>query len=123
MANENFEGVIAMATADASASRKELGCNYAVEFRENPENFDPRKLMPLGKEGLLSFVTTVSVPIHGRDPASEPESEVELTEAPSVNLGWRNKQNVPFPFELIALLYGVVVGIAIVFGSAIALTL
>ncbi len=120
MANEDFENLIATATTDASASRKELGYNYAVEFRENPESFDPRKLMRLGKEGLLSFVTTVGVPVHGLDPAHEPE--VELTETVSVNLGWRNKQNVPLPFELIALLCGVVGGIAIVFGSAIALT-
>lgn len=122
MANEEFEDVVAAATADASASRKELGCSYAAEFRGNPENFDPRKLLPLGKEGLLSFVTTVSAPVHGPDPAAELKVEVELTKPRSVDLGWRDKQNVPLAFELIALLYGVVAGIAIVFGSSIALT-
>jgi len=123
MANEEFEDVVAAATADASASRKELGCSYAAEFRGNPESFDPCKLMPLGREGLLSFVTTVSVPAHGLDPANEPEVEVELTEPRSVDLGWRDKQNVPLPFEISALLFGAVAGIAIVFGSAIALTI
>lgn len=123
MANEEFEDVVAAATADASASRKELGCSYAVEFRGNPESFDPRKLMPLGKEGLLSFLTTASVPMHGLYPANEPEVEVELTEPRSVDLGWGDKQNVPLPFEISALLFGAVAGIAIVFGSAIALTI
>ena len=123
MANEELEDMVAAATADASASRKELGCSYAVEFRGNPESFDPRKLIPLGKDGLLSFVTTVSVPVLGLDPANEPETVVELTEPSSVDLGWRDKQNVPFPFEISALLFGALAGIGIVFGSAIALTI
>jgi hypothetical protein len=123
MANEEFEDVVAAATADASASRKELGCSYAVEFRENPESFDPRKLIPLGKEGLLTFVATVNVPAHGLGPANEPEAEVELIEPGSVDRGWRDKQNVPLPFEISALLFGAVAGIAIVFGSAIAWTI
>lgn len=123
MANEAFEDVVATATADASASRKELGCNYAAEFREDPEAFDPRKLIPLGKEGLLSFVTTVSLPTRGIDTTNQPEVEVELTEQAAADLGWRDEQNVPLPFEISALLFGAVAGIGIVFGSAIALTI
>ncbi|KAB2760784.1 hypothetical protein E0H22_24855 [Rhodopseudomonas boonkerdii] len=123
MASEAFEEVVATATADAFASRKELGCNYAAEFREDPESFDPRKLIPLGKEGLLSFVTTVSVPTRGIDTTIQPEVEVELTEQTSADLGWRDKQTVPLPFEISALLFGALAGIGIVFGLAIALTI
>ena len=123
MANEDFEDVVATAKAEASVSRKELGCNYAAEFREDPETFDPRKLIPLGKEGLLSFVTTVSVSTRSIDTTNEPEVAVEPTEQTSANLGWRDKQTVPLPFELSALLFGAVAGIGIVFGSAIALTI
>lgn len=121
MANDDFEDVVAAATADASASRKELGCNYATEFRKDPESFDPRKLIPLGKEGLLSFVATVSVPTRAVETTNQPE--VELTEQASADLGWRDKQNVPLPFEISALLLGAIAGIGIVFGSAIALTI
>jgi len=123
MANEAFADVVATATADASASRKELGCNYAAEFREDPESFDPRKLIPLGKEGLLSFVTTVSVPALGLVPAKEAEVQVELTEQTSADLGWRDKQTVPLPFEISALLFGALAGIGVVFGSAFALSI
>jgi hypothetical protein len=120
MANQEFEHAVAAATADASASRKELGCSYAAEFREDPETFNSRKLAMLGREGLVSFVTTVSMPTRGVDPANVPE--VEIAETTSADLGWGDKQNVPLPFELSALLFGAVAGVAIVFGSAIALT-
>jgi hypothetical protein len=123
MANEDFEDVVATAKADACASRKELGCNYAAEFRVDPETFDPRKLIPLGKEGLLSFVTTVSVPTLGVDTTNQPEAEVEPPEQTLADLGWRDKQNVPLPFEISALLLGAIAGIGIVLGSAIALTI
>ena len=123
MASEAFEDVVATATADAFASRKELGCNSAAEFREDPESFDPRKLIPLGKEGLLSFVTTVSVPALGLAPAKEAEVQAELTEQTSADLGWRDQRTVPLPFEISALLFGALAGIGIVFGSAIALTI
>jgi hypothetical protein len=121
MANEELEHLVAAATADASASRKELGCSYAAMFRGNPETFDPRKLVTLGKEGLMSFVTTVSVPTRNVDPDNVPK--VEVTETRSADLGWRDKQNVPLPFEVSALLFGAVAGVAIVFGLAIALTI
>ncbi len=121
MANEEFENAVAVATADASASRKKLGCSYAAEFRAGPDTFDPRKLVPLGKEGLLSFVTTVSVPTRSLEPANAPE--IDTIQTSPADLGWRDKQNVPLPFELVALLFGALAGIGIVFGSAIALTI
>lgn len=123
MASEEFQHVVAAATAEASASRKDLGCSYAVEFRENPDSFDPRKLVRLGKDGLRSFVNTVSVPVLGLGSVKEPQTEVDLTEPISGNLGWHDKHYVPFPFEISALLLGALAGILIVFGSAIALTI
>lgn len=120
MPNQEFEELIAAASADASASRKELGCSYAAEFRQAPETFDPRKLAVLGKEGLLSFITTISVPTRSVESANGPQ--VDVVETQSADLGWRHKQIVPLPFEVSALLLGAVAGAAIVFGSAIALT-
>ena len=65
----------------------------------------------------------MSVPTRGIDTTIQPEVEVELTEQTSADLGWRDKQTVPLPFEISALLFGALAGIGIVFGLAIALTI
>jgi hypothetical protein len=81
MANQDFEEVVAAATAQASVSRKQLGCSYAAEFKQNPDVFDPRKLIALGREGLLSIVTTVSVPTCGLEHRISSEREMPYRRA------------------------------------------
>src|SRR5258708_6626089 len=81
MANQDFEEAVAAATAQASVSRKQLGCSYAAEFKQNPDVFDPRKLIALGREGLLSIVTTVSVPTCGLEHRISSEREMPYRRA------------------------------------------
>jgi hypothetical protein len=118
MANQNFEEVVASAVTQASASRKELGCTYAAEFKQNPDVFDPRKLIALGREGFLSFATTVSVPTRVLEPHNE--ASIEMIASNGAHRDWSNRQRVPLPFELSAFLFGTVAGIGVIFGSALA---
>lgn len=109
---QDFDKVAKSAAAEASATRHELGPVYAAEFLKNPEKFDPRKLMTLGRAGLSTFVATVGVPT------------IELAKAsdePSVNAdaddergGWEEQRIVPMAFEVFGLLLGVGAGVGII---------
>lgn len=117
MANLEFDEVVTATTAEASAARKQLGHSYAVEFKKEPDTFDPRKLIKLGREGLKSFLANVSVPARELDPPTEPR--VEITDLSGTDRNWNSKQTVPLPFEFSAFLLGVVAGIGVIFGSAL----
>jgi len=117
MANQEFNEAVAAATADASSSRKQLGCIYAIEFKRHPDRFDPRRLIALGREGLLSFATTMKVSTRALELPNE--APVETRDPNSANRGWTRKQMVPLPFEISALLLGSIGGIGVIFGSAL----
>lgn len=117
MASQEFEETVAAATADASSSRKQLGRSYAIEFKQNPDRFDPRKLIALGREGVASFATAMKVPT--RDLELPKESPVEARDPHDVDGGWTRKQMVPLPFEVSAFLLGSMGGIGVILGSAI----
>lgn len=119
MPNDNFEQAVAFATAEAAVSRKELGSAYAAEFNQNPDGFEPRKLVILGREGLQSFVTDVSVPTCSMEPLNDAPAEVAGPGGDGVN--WSTAQMVPWPFEIRALLLGSIGGIGLVFGCALLL--
>ncbi len=117
----DFDDALKSATAEASASRKQLGRSYAAEFAQNPDTFDPRKLVPLGREGLSSFVTAVGVPTAHRMPTGP--SQGAVADSDGADRGWSSRRMVPAPFEISALLFGTLAGIGVVFGSALVLTL
>lgn len=116
-----FDEAVESATAAASAGRRQLGRNYAVEFAQNPDTFDPRKLMVLGREGLSSFVAAVGVPTAHHMPASPSPSATAASDGG--DRGWSSRRMVPVPFEISALLFGTLTGVGVVFGSALVLTL
>jgi hypothetical protein len=62
-------------------SRKQLGCTYAAKLKQNPDVLDPRKLIALGREGLLSIVTAVSVPTCGPEHRISSEREMPYRRA------------------------------------------
>ncbi|KQT12886.1 MULTISPECIES: hypothetical protein [Pseudomonadota] len=120
MASQEFDEAVAAATAEASGSRKQLGCNYAIEFRQNPDWFDPRKLIALGREGLSSFAASMKLPTRGLELPNEPP--VEARDPNDVDGGWTGKQMVPLPFEISAFLLGSMGGIGVIFGCALLFT-
>jgi hypothetical protein len=118
MANQEFKEAVAAAKADASDARKELGFSYAAEFKNDPVNFDPRKLVKLGREGLLSFLATVSVPARQPDSPTEPPV-ADIGDISGSDRNWNSKQMVPLPFEISAFMFGVIAGLGVIFGSAL----
>jgi hypothetical protein len=121
MPDQDFHDAVAAAKADASAACHELSISYAVDFKSDPMNFDPRKLIALGKEGMLSFLNNVSVPARQPDPPVGPTViDHEVTSGADRN--WIGKQVVPLPFEFSAVVIGLIAGLSIIVGSAIAIT-
>jgi hypothetical protein len=51
--------LIPSAISEAQTARMHLALNLASEFARSPENFDPKQLERLGREGLGVFLTGV----------------------------------------------------------------
>lgn len=113
----DFHNIVRSATSEASASRQELGCNFAAEFLKNPDAFDPRKLMTLGRVGLSSFMAEVGLPtIEIAKARVEAANDSFVEDEPA---DWKGQQRISIPFEIVGLLLGVLYGSAIIFGIAL----
>lgn len=123
MPEKNFDAAVQSATAEASASRSELGCTYAAEFLKDPDKFDPGKLMLLGRAGLSSFVSTVGVPTLAMNAPPAQQDKLAKSESEEKPSGWEAKRAIPMPFELYGLLLGTFAGIAVALGCAAVLRL
>lgn len=114
-----LEEAVKSAVADASAGRRELGPVYAAEFRKDPNTFDPRKLMTLGREGLAGFVAAVGVPTVQIAPPTVERGVAAVVDGE--HEGWEDQRRVRTPFQIFGVLLGTELGISLIIASAVAL--
>jgi hypothetical protein len=115
---ENFAEIAKAATCDAVGSRQELGRACAAEFSTNPETFDPKKLMVLGRPGLRAFADGMGVGITSVAPVAPPGSTSSPAQAEEA--GWSSQEVGNIPFELIGTITGIFLGIVVVAAISLA---
>jgi hypothetical protein len=115
---QSFAKTAKAAARDAVGSRQELGRACATEFAANPNKFDPKKLMVLGRPGLRAFADVLGVAISDVGPDASTASAT--LPGPADEPGWRLQEARGIRFELIGMIVGIFFGTFLIVAASVA---